>query len=403
MAIVSKGGGGGGSGERSTPAGTDQPLTNLPPSTGPVCGRGAEMRRVAEVFSGGDRQEGPGTVELTGPRGIGATTVALELARRVGRRFPGGAWYVPLSMGVDEAWADLAASRGVQRTTNLAQTAKAARDAFSTGPRALVVLDGALSKEDLETSLPPREGDAADVFVVSEEPSGLIPDVVEISAAPPRAPRRIAHSVLRMRDGESADAPAVRSLDGLGLTASLAARAAVAYDGHQGPISVPDCRLAVMRLMPLVARNAMALELMLLCSVAHPVRIPVDALFESVTHLRAGRGEPPKPEDVGTGIMWLARLGLVNPDDETRISMHPAVQEVARGMAATPADLEMAASALAHGLQAEAESAVGDDGVEIRRAALHQLRHVLPRLRGDAHDVVAATLAKVEAALGIGA
>jgi len=404
MALISKGGGGGGGGGAGpqATAGRAAPLTNLPPRTAPVCGRKAEMQAVAEFFNEAQREARPGVVEIVGRRGIGATTVAVELARRVGGRFPGGAWYLPLSMGKDLAWAELGVARGIPRSSDLAASAAAARDAVFTGPKALVVLDGALSKEDLEASLPPPGAGSSDAFIVSEEASGLVENVVEVSDVPEHASRRIAHAVFRMRDGGETDPPAVRSRDGLAITASLAARAAVAFDGKQGPVASDNTTASVMRLIPMVAQNPVALELLLVCAFAHPVRIPVDVLFCSVGALRDGRGETPEPEAVGNGVLWLARLGLVMPDDEHRVSMHPMVQEIARGMAQTDADRNIALNALALGLVEEATASLnGGDGVDLQRAALHQLRNVVPELSGDAHTVASKVLADVEAALSV--
>ncbi len=406
MAFVKKGGGGGGGGGgsgRQAGAGgvPSETLTNLPPKTGPICGRKPEMQAVANVFNAAQRLGGSGSVEIVGREGVGATTVALELARRVGGNFPGGAWYVHLGMGSDVAWADLAAFRGQKRTSDLPALAAKERTRTTGKPRALIVLDGVTSGKQLAEALPPLNDVQADVFVVAERATGTFDAVVEVTPVPEHAARRIAHAVLHRRDKDEAQAPPVRSCDGLALTASLAARAAVAYEGKSGPISVDDTKAAVMRLVPLLAQNPTALELLMLCASAHPVRIPVDALFEGVRLLRTGRTDQASTDEVGAGILWLARLGIVMPDDDRRVSMHPLVQEVALGMAESDNDRRVAREAMARALDGEAQAALRGEGVDVRRAALHQLRFAAKANDSEMGERLETTLGKVEAALGV--
>jgi hypothetical protein len=405
MAIVSKGGGSqdGGSGPQAAEGGDapERTLHNLPPKTGPITGRKPEMHAIAKVFTEAAQAKRAGRVEIVGKSGVGATSVALELARRVGGRFPGGAWYIHLGMGGDVAWADAAATAGATVTSDLRRTAEDFRAALNEGPKALLIVDGVTDPEQL-AFLPEDRTSGPDVFAVSETSTGVFEDIVEVSDVPDRGPRRIAHAVFQMRDGEETDAPAVRSLDGLAVTATLAARAAVAYE-HQnvGPISIPDHRAAVMSLMPLMQQHPISLEVLMLCGVAHPLRISVDALYGAVTQLHTKQDEPIEPKHVGQGVLWLAQLGIVMPDDQHRVSMHPLVQETVRSMASTDRDLSVARQALAFGLIHEAEEAVGDDGVDIHRAALHQLRHVLEHLEGEAADRTRAVLERVERAAGL--
>ena len=84
---------------------------NLPLKASPIVGRKPEMQRVVQIFERIRREGRPRRVEVVGPTGVGASTVAVELARRAGHRFPGGAWYVNLAMGPDVAWASLGARR----------------------------------------------------------------------------------------------------------------------------------------------------------------------------------------------------------------------------------------------------------------------------------------------------
>jgi len=69
---------------------------NLPASASPLIGRDEQLRQLDLLLH--DRR----LVTLTGPGGIGKTSLALELARRHADRYPHGAWLVPLD-GVPDA------------------------------------------------------------------------------------------------------------------------------------------------------------------------------------------------------------------------------------------------------------------------------------------------------------
>jgi hypothetical protein len=101
--------------------------------------------------------------------------------------------------------------------------------------------------------------------------------------------------------------------------------------------------------------------------------------------------------------MWLAHAGIVEPLDEQRFSMHPILQQVVQGMTASPNDLAVARDALSVGLASEAEASIGPDGVDLPRAALHQLRFLARTSDGETKARADAAVAKVEAALGAGA
>src|SRR5688500_7329670 len=70
---------------------------NLPVKTAPVVGRKLEMEAIARAFEKARSNGQPGRVEVVGRLGVGATTVAVELARRAGARMAGGAWYLDAS------------------------------------------------------------------------------------------------------------------------------------------------------------------------------------------------------------------------------------------------------------------------------------------------------------------
>jgi hypothetical protein len=405
MAIVSKGGGGGGGAGGGATAdaggGAEEVRTNLPPRTGPICGRRAEMQAVVDSFAQAQQEQRSGLVEITGAAGCGATSVAVELARRAGGRFPGGAWMLRADMGADQAWADLAACRGETATKSLAESAQRERERQGQEPRSLLVVDGVAADTDLDALLPSVEHNGADVFVVTQSRTGKIDEVVEVGPVPSHAPRRIAHAVLRVRDGNDVAPPVVRVKDGLAITASIAARVSVAYHPDGPPRSVDDLSAAVMQIVPLVGQHPTALELLLVCGVAHPTLLSADALYGAIEHLRKQRNIELKDEEVGTGVLHLVRLGLLILDEESRVSMHPLLQDVVRGMAREDADLIVARGALAAGLMAEAEEAVGDDGVDVRRAGLHQLRHVREGAEGALRAQLDAAIGTLESALGI--
>ncbi len=65
MAIVSKGGGGGGAGGGATAdagGGMEEVRTNLPPRTGPICGRRPEMQAVVDAFGKAQQEKRAGLV-----------------------------------------------------------------------------------------------------------------------------------------------------------------------------------------------------------------------------------------------------------------------------------------------------------------------------------------------------
>ncbi len=407
MAIVSRGGGPSeaGGGATRDGGGDGVVMTNLPPRTGPVCGRRPEMQAIADAYTARQRAQSPGFVEITGAAGTGASTVAVELARRVGVRFPGGAWYLRADLGPDLAWADLAAARGETATRSLAESAARERERVAAGPRALLVVDGVASAEAWEAVKPPQATveNGIDGFVVADARTGAFEHVVDVPAVPEHAARRIAHAVLRLKEGDAAEAPVVRSCDGLAITASLAARVAVARHPDPTGCSVPDLRAALMQLLPLVSRGPgnTAVELMLLAGVAHPTLITTDALHGALAQLRGARGIALADEDVGHGVLHLVRLGLLTLDEESRVSIHPLVQEAVRGIVRGEEDLRVAQRGLAAGLVAAAEQALGDDGVDVRLVGLHQLRHLHATAEPVVQEQLAPTIAKVEAALGI--
>jgi hypothetical protein len=384
----------------SAPQAPQPPRHNLPMKTAPVVGRRREMQAIAEAFEKSRRDGRAGRVEVVGRPGIGATTVAVELARRAGARFAGGAWFLDLATGGDLAWADVAAARGRGLVKNLAATVRDEKERFAGGPQTILILDNARSGEEMLAALPLESRTPPFVFVVCEQKTGMTDDVVEVSDVPPQGARRICQAMLQGAPAEM-QPPAVRSIDGLGLTASLAARTAMALQGRAGPLLIENAESAAMRLVPLVAQNATCLELLLLASVMHPSRIAVDALFSAVAEVRRERGKPPTPEEIGQSVLVLARTGLLDPVDDRRVNMHPLVQEIVRSMAKSDEDLRVARESVAGGLVEEAAHAVTPEGVHVATCGLHQLRHMEPQLSGELQMRVKSAREKLESALGI--
>lgn len=376
------------------------PRHNLPLRTAPVVGRKREMQAIAQAFEKLGRAGRPGRVEIVGRSGIGASAVAMELARRAGSRMGGGAWVLDATLGPDLAWADVAAARGRGTVRNLAQAVREEKEEVASGPQAILVIDGVRDADHMMSCLPLDSRTKPFVFVVAEKPTGATDDVVEVSDVPPHAPRRVCQAMLQGVQN-APPVPAVRTADGLGLTASLSARAAMILAGRAGPLLVQDVRNAALRLVPLVAGTAACLELLLLSSVLHPSRISVDSLFAGVAAVRHGRGPAPSGQEIGQSITVLARAGLLDPVDDRRLSMHPLVQEQVRSMAKSEEDLSVARQAAAAGLCEEAEASITESGVEIALCGLHQLRFLEPQLAGAPRDAVAAARGKLEKALGI--
>jgi len=73
---------------------------NLPPALGALVGRDRELAQVERHLEAGR------LVTITGPGGIGKTSLAIALARRVAARFPNGTWLVRLESVTDPGLVD---------------------------------------------------------------------------------------------------------------------------------------------------------------------------------------------------------------------------------------------------------------------------------------------------------
>ncbi|MGD2048265.1 MAG: BTAD domain-containing putative transcriptional regulator, partial [Chloroflexota bacterium] len=74
-------------------AGRDELKTNLPPQLTSFLGRQTELAEAALILAQPDCR----LLTITGPGGVGKTRLAVELARRVARRFLEGVYFVPLA------------------------------------------------------------------------------------------------------------------------------------------------------------------------------------------------------------------------------------------------------------------------------------------------------------------
>ena len=106
---------------RSEPVVEDaRPRGRLPPRGGVgFFGRGAELVRIARAL--GERQSLAPVVLISGPPGIGKTTVALEAAHRNAWRYPGGVAYAEAARGniAHDLLIALAAALGLERPEDL--------------------------------------------------------------------------------------------------------------------------------------------------------------------------------------------------------------------------------------------------------------------------------------------
>ena len=112
-------------------------LGNLPASLPSLVGREDLVVHVSELLSN------PETVTLTGPGGVGKTSVALHVARNLVDSFPDGVWVVDLSPVVDASGVSTAIAQTMGIAPRLGQTIEETlRDAFGVR-QALIVLDNA--------------------------------------------------------------------------------------------------------------------------------------------------------------------------------------------------------------------------------------------------------------------
>lgn len=133
----------------------------LPKVTEELTGRSADLDWL-RAMARASRASAPRTVVLTGPTGVGTTTLAVTLAKQLTRDFPGGQFFVNLRAGSDRplhpgaAMGMLLGALGVPRDgipTELEARARLYRSLLH-GRRALIVLDNAVSEAQVQPLLP---------------------------------------------------------------------------------------------------------------------------------------------------------------------------------------------------------------------------------------------------------
>lgn len=83
--------------------------TNLPPPRAPLIGREADIANVVALVTQGTR-----LVTITGPGGVGKTSLAVAVAKSLEHEFASGIYFTPLELAtdVDQAWEQLGAVLG---------------------------------------------------------------------------------------------------------------------------------------------------------------------------------------------------------------------------------------------------------------------------------------------------
>jgi predicted ATPase/class 3 adenylate cyclase len=149
-------------------------LGNLPASLSTLVGRDDLVAQVSELL------REPGIVTLTGPGGVGKTSVALHVAKDLVERFPDGVWVVDLSPVVDAAGVSTTIAQAMGIAPRLGQTMdETLRDAFGVR-QALLVLDNADRPRDgTATSLKNviLSGSHVSVLATSFSPIGIAGEV----------------------------------------------------------------------------------------------------------------------------------------------------------------------------------------------------------------------------------
>jgi DNA-binding SARP family transcriptional activator len=128
----------------------------VPAGTAAFTGRGPEVRRLRERLAAG------GTAAISGPGGVGKSTLAVHVARTIAEEFPGGQMYVDLHGGAAgvappapaDVLARLLRALGLPEPPADLDEAAARFRSLTTGRRMLVVLDDAVDEAQVRPLLP---------------------------------------------------------------------------------------------------------------------------------------------------------------------------------------------------------------------------------------------------------
>ncbi|MFJ9853448.1 BTAD domain-containing putative transcriptional regulator [Streptomyces sp. NPDC101150] len=158
--------GGGSDGPQTVHLAQADAPSRLPADLPRLVGRRAEAATLAEQLTA--PRPGPAVIVITGPPGVGKSALAVHLAHLVGDAFPGGRYSVP--MGERRDGAPRTAQEAMADAFRPGDGAEGAGPTWSpdTGPRGrngdhrvLVLLDDALSSEQIAPLLPQGPGSAA--------------------------------------------------------------------------------------------------------------------------------------------------------------------------------------------------------------------------------------------------
>ncbi|WP_229904793.1 AfsR/SARP family transcriptional regulator [Lentzea cavernae] len=161
------------------------PLRQLPPAVSDFCGRAEEIAVLTTAL-----RQGPAPAAVTGPPGVGKSTLAIRVAHQVGDHFPDGQLYVDLGGTSDhprepgEVLTELLHALGITGAglpANVTARAALFRSKLA-GRRMLVVLDDAASVSQLVPLLPADAGCA--VLVTSRRRLPELPGALQVELSP---------------------------------------------------------------------------------------------------------------------------------------------------------------------------------------------------------------------------
>jgi predicted ATPase/DNA-binding XRE family transcriptional regulator len=140
---------------RATPALPRRPrrLTNLPDETSPLIGRTREVEAVLTELRRPETQ----LLTITGPAGVGKTSLALAVGRTSLVDYPDGVWFIPLASLVDEqlVLSSISEAVGLRRQAHDQESSAAALTGFLRRRRLLLILDNFEHVLGAGPSLPP--------------------------------------------------------------------------------------------------------------------------------------------------------------------------------------------------------------------------------------------------------